>query len=152
MEKDQVLFVCFNGACSLMAAVILHKYAGDRFQAFSAAQSIAYIDKRTIQSLRLRGLDRRDEQTEPLQWFAGPFDYVFSLDDAVKIPDWMQDHTRRWPIPDPSEVDTLAAFEQARDCIEAVVLDWLKQFEGRVPRDHLRPPAMSPLLTRGWIR
>lgn len=47
------------------------------------------------------------------------------LAEAVELPEWLAAQARPWPFADPVAGNTLAAFEQARDLIEAALFDWL---------------------------
>ena len=131
MATDRVLFVCTDGARAQMAAAILREHAADRFEACCAATKPKPVDQRTVNALRQHGIDAATVWLYPLPSVRGEFAYVFVLDPAAELPPGLAAEARDWEMPDPLAADTLAAFEQTRDLIEATLFDWLTQFEER---------------------
>ena len=148
MATDRILFVCTDGARSQMAAAILNEHASDRFLGSCAATNPKPVDPRTIQSLRQHGIDAGKVVPCPLPDVRGWYRFAISLDEAVPLPNWVGTRALAWPLPDPLATDSLAAFEQSRDLIEATLFDWLTKFEESepldepsVPRHHLEQQA-----------
>ncbi len=154
MPKDRVLFVCTDGARSLIAGSILAKYGSDRFEPCCVATKPRATDHRTVQVLRQHEVDSAKVWLYPLASVRGEFAYVFVLDKAVKLPDWLGVGARDWEMPDPLAGDTLASFEQTRDLIEATLFDWLTQFEEQeetagLPAHHLGARSPAPSACQG---
>jgi len=106
-----VLFLCrHNAARSLMAEALLHRWGGERFEAFSAgSQPAETIDPHTLAALARAGLP--SEGLSPKNWhdFTAPdapvIDFIFVLCDQIheEEPPLWPGHpvTARWNFSDP---------------------------------------------------
>jgi arsenate reductase len=82
MSKPKVLFLCtHNSARSQMAEAFLRKYAGDRFEAFSAGFEPTELHPRTKRVMEEIGFDMSNHQAKPLKQFLGRtvFAYVITV-------------------------------------------------------------------------
>lgn len=129
MPKDRVLFVCTDGARSLMAAAILAKYGSDWFEPCCAAANPGSLDSRVQRALQEHGVEWDRPWLQPLTNVRGAFRDIMVLDEAVVVPSHLTGRARDWDMPNPAEMGTPAAFEEARDLIEGLLFDWLTQFE-----------------------
>jgi arsenate reductase len=136
MNKAKVLFLCTgNSARSQMAEAFLRKYAGDRFEAFSAGLEPKGINPYTIQVMREIGIDVGQQTSKHLDQFLGKtnFGYVITVcDNAEKnCPIFPGVSIRlHWSFEDPAALqgtpeERLAKFREVRDQIEAQLQAWL---------------------------
>jgi len=127
-----VLFLCTaNSARSLFAEAILHRFAGDRFAAFSAGTHPAIKpNKKAIGVLLAKGYDIGPLQSKSTAEFlakdAPKMDFVFTLCDQAANEDcsvWRgAPISSHWGLPDPAEVrgsdaEISAAFQAAFETI-----------------------------------
>jgi hypothetical protein len=68
--------------------------------------------------------------------------YLFPHEQLLQhpVPSHLTGKVRDGGIPNPADVGTPAAFEEARDLIEGVLFDWLTQFEERTGAELEGPP------------
>jgi arsenate reductase len=136
MDKTKVLFLCTgNSARSQMAEAFLRKYAGDRFEAFSAGLEPKGINPYTIQVMREVGIDLRGHTSKHLDQFLGKtnFEYVITVcDNAEKnCPFFPGASTRlHWSFEDPAAFqgepeERLAKFREVRHLMDAQLRAWL---------------------------
>jgi arsenate reductase len=70
MEKAKVLFLCtHNTARSQIAEALLKKYAGDRFEVFSAGYEPREIDPYARKVMEEAGLDLSGQQSKSVAEF-----------------------------------------------------------------------------------
>jgi len=139
LDKQRVLFLCTgNSARSQMAEAFLHKYGGDRFEAYSAGIEPKGLNPLTIKVMAEAGLDISACRSKGIEEYLGklPIQIVITLcDDADKeCPAvWPGAATRlHWAFEDPAATEgslekRMAKFRQVRDQIEHRVEDWLKE-------------------------
>jgi len=136
MEKAKVLFLCtHNTARSQMAEAFLKKFAGDRFEVFSAGYEPRDIHPYTKQVMAEIGLDISDQHSKGVKDFLGRVDFRYLIvvcDQAESTcPKVFPGVLVRmfWPFEDPvafngSEEAKLAKFREVRDKIAARLEAW----------------------------
>lgn len=136
MNKIKVLFLCTgNSARSQMAEAFLRKYAGDRFEVFSAGLEPSVVNPFTVRVMEEIGVDMSAHRSKSLREYMGKvhFGYLITVCDRAekKCPIFPGMGIRlHWPFEDPalaqgSEEVKLAKFRQVRDQIDAKVKEWL---------------------------
>jgi arsenate reductase len=136
MDKIRVLYLCTgNSARSQMAEAFLRKYAGDRFEVFSAGLEPSVINPFTIQVMDELGIDLSNQRSKSLLEYMGKvhFGYMITVCDRAeqKCPIFPGMGVRlHWPFEDPalaqgSDEHKLAVFRRVRDQIDAQVKAWL---------------------------
>jgi len=135
-HKSKVLFLCTgNSARSQMAEAFLRKYAGDRFDVFSAGLEPSVVNPLTICVMEEIGLDMSAHRSKNLLEYMGKvhFGYLITVCDRAeeKCPIFPGMGARlHWPFEDPAKVmgsedEKLAKFRQVRDLIDSKVREWL---------------------------
>ena len=135
MTKLKVLFLCTgNSARSQMAEGFLRKYAGDRFEVFSAGLEPGFINPLTIQVMEEQGVNMRGHYSKGLDQFLGKvhFAYLVTVCSRAeeKCPIFPGMGQRlHWPFEDPAAYkgnpeERLAIFRQVRDEIEEKVKEF----------------------------
>ena len=136
MDKTRVLFLCTgNSARSQMAEAFLRKYAGDRFEVFSAGLEPSVINPFTIQVMEEINIDLSTQRSKSLLEYMGKvhFGYMITVCDRAEksCPIFPGMGVRlHWPFEDTASVvgdddDKLAKFRQVRDQIDTKVREWL---------------------------
>lgn len=139
MTQQRILFLCTgNSARSQMAEAFVRKYAGDRFEAYSAGLEPKGLNPLTVKAMNEIGIDVSGQHSKSIETYLGKmhFQYLVTVcDDADKncptgIPG--VDQRMHWSFEDPaavegSEEERLAKFREVRDLIEKKVKDWLMQ-------------------------
>lgn len=136
MDKTRVLFLCTgNSARSQIAEAFLRKYAGDRFEVFSAGLDPKGINPKTIQVMEEIGIDLSNQRSKSLLEYMGKvhFGYMITVCDRAEknCPIFPGMGIRlHWPFEDPAsavgnEEEKLAKFRQVRDQIDTKVREWL---------------------------
>ena len=136
-KKPRVLVLCIeNRARSQMAEAFLRKYAGDKFEVYSAGFEPAPIHLYVYQVMEEVGLDLEGQYSKGVDQFFNKtcFGILITVcekaeDRCPTFPGLGERHY--WPIKDPvavegTEEEKLMAFREARDQIEQHVLDWLE--------------------------
>jgi len=141
MSKTNVLFLCTgNTARSQMAEAFLRKYAGDRFEAYSAGLDPSTINPNTIRVMEEVGLDLSDQYSKDVMDYMGKmhFGYLITVcaDADKNCPSVFPGLGQRlhWPIEDPaafvgSAEEKLEKFRQARDQVEQRIKAWLAELD-----------------------
>jgi arsenate reductase len=139
-RKRNVLFLCtHNSSRSQMAEAFLRKYAGDRFNAYSAGLDPTEIHPMTHQVMREVGLDLEGQYAKGVQTYLGKL-WVSHLIVVCETANRRCPHVWPgleiqerlfWPFDDPveaegSEEERLRKFRQVRDQIEERIKSWLK--------------------------
>jgi arsenate reductase len=139
MEKSRVLFLCTgNSARSQMAEAFLRKYAGDRFDAYSAGLEPKSLNPLTVKVMGEAGFDMSGHRSKGIGEYLGKvhFQYLITVcDDAEKnCPTvWPGVNQRmHWSFEDPAKFEgtdeqKLARFRQVRNLIDAQVKAWLAE-------------------------
>jgi len=137
--KPAVLFLCTgNSARSQMAEAYLRKYAGDRFEAYSAGMVPRGIHPLTVRVMAEAGIDLSGHESKPLRQFLGTLAVRVAITVCAREEEdcpflWPGALARlSWPFEDPadcqgSEVERLAKFRAVRDQIEARIRGWLTE-------------------------
>jgi arsenate reductase len=137
MRKGKVLFLCTgNSARSQMAEAFLRKYAGDRFEVFSAGLEPSVVNPYTIRVMNEVGVDMRGHRSKNLIEYMGKmhFGYLITVCDRAekKCPIFPGMGVRlHWSFEDPasasgSDAQKLAKFRQVRDQIGLKIFEWLQ--------------------------
>ena len=141
MEKAKVLFLCtHNAARSQMAEAFLKKFAGDRFEVFSAGYELREIDPYVKRVMAEVGLDLSDQRSKSVVEFLGKITvgYLIIVCDKleencpVTFPGFR--YRLYWPFEDPvafvgSDEEKLAKFREVRDQIAARLTLWLGELD-----------------------
>ena len=144
MDKRQtVLFLCTgNSARSQMAEALLRRYAGDRFDVFSAGLQPRSIHPLTLQVLSEIGIDTGTLRSKGVDEFLGKM----SIHHAIVVCAKAQQSCPRlypfalgvlyWPFEDPAALDgspeeKLAKFREVRDQIDDQIHNWLRGMGAR---------------------
>lgn len=139
MEKAKVLFLCtHNCARSQMAEAFLKKYAGDRFEVFSAGFEPQEIDPYVLKVMQEIGLDLSEQRSKSVVEYLGKMSIGYLIivcEKAEKncpatFPGAM--YRMFWPFEDPvafvgSEAQKLEKFREVRDQIAARIKLWLRE-------------------------
>lgn len=135
MHNPRVLFLCTGNSCrSQMAEAFLKKYAGDRFEVYSAGLDPKPINPLTIKVMEEIGMDMSGQYSKPLTLYMGKvhFGYLITVcSDAEKeCPIFPGMGIRlHWPFEDPAkfegnEGEKLRKFREVRDQIDQKVHEW----------------------------
>jgi arsenate reductase len=134
----KVLFLCTgNSARSQMAEALLRRYAGDRFEVYSAGLEPKGINPYTVRVMAEAGLALEGHRSKSLGEYVGQvqFDYLITVcgDAGEKCPTFPGMGQRlHWDFEDPaafsgSEEETLAKFREVRDQIDERIRTWLAE-------------------------
>ena len=141
MEKTKVLFLCtHNTARSQMAEAFLKKFAGDRFEVFSAGTEPRDIDPLAQKVMAEAGLDLSQQRPKSVVEFLGKITVGYLIIVCEKVeencPITFPGFRYRlyWPFEDPvafvgSEEEKLAKFREVRDMIAARLKLWLRELD-----------------------
>jgi arsenate reductase len=111
-----------------MAEGLLRRFAGDRFEVYSAGTEATSVRPEAVAAMAELGLDISGQESETLERYLGePFDYVITVcDDANEACPVFPGAKNRlhWSFRDPSRVagsdeERLAMFREVRDEIRA---------------------------------
>jgi len=126
-----------------MAEALLRKYAGDRFEVYSAGLEPKGINPFTIQVMDEWGIDLSEHSSKDLQQYLGKvhFAYLITVCDNAeeRCPFFPGTGTRmHWSFEDPaafkgSHEEKLARFRQVRDQIDARIRSWLEAMDIPIP-------------------
>lgn len=136
MRKTKVLFLCTgNSARSQMAEAFLRRYAGDRFEAYSAGLEPKGINPYTVRVMEEIGLSLDGHRSKPLTEYIGQVDFGYLItvcgDADEKCPFFRGMGQRlHWGFEDPaafvgSEEETLVKFRGVQDQIDQRIRGWL---------------------------
>ena len=137
MSKARVLFLCTgNSARSQMAEAFLRKYAGDRFEVYSAGLEPKGIHPDTRRVMAEIGVDISHHSSKDLKQFLGQrFGYLITVcaNAEKNCPIFPGVSVRmHWPFEDPahfesSDDEKIAKFREVRDQIDARIPAWLAE-------------------------
>jgi arsenate reductase (thioredoxin) len=140
-KKRNVLFLCMrNSSRSQMAEAFLRKYAGDRFDVYSAGLESTDIHPMTRQVMREVGLDLEGQSAKGVQTYMGKLlvNHLIVVCETANSQcprAWPGVHERLfWPFEDPdmaqgNEQERLEKFRQVRDQIEQRIKLWLMEVD-----------------------
>jgi arsenate reductase (thioredoxin) len=139
-KKPQVLFLCtHNTARSQMAEAWLRKYAGDRFEVYSAGYEPTDINPLTRRVMEEVGLDLGGQSSKGVKEYLGKINFAYVIivcDRAEKTcPTAFPSISRQrlfWPFEDPvafegTDEEKLAKFREIRDQIDRRIIQWLRE-------------------------
>jgi arsenate reductase len=137
-NKIRVLFLCTgNTARSQMAEALLKRYAGDRFEVYSAGLEPKGIHPYTKKVMAEIGIDIGDQYAKDVSQFLGKlhFGYLITVCSRAEksCPIFPGVSVRlSWPFDDPagfvgSEEEKIAKFREVRDQIDERIKGWLKE-------------------------
>ncbi|MGO9566265.1 MAG: arsenate reductase ArsC [Desulfomonilaceae bacterium] len=143
MKKPKILFLCtHNSARSQMAEAFLRKYAGDRFDAYSAGFEPTALNPFARRVMEEIGIDMSGHQAKPLKQFLGHtlFAYLITVcqRNEAECPIFPGISVRLdWPFDDPAafdgtEEEKLSKFREIRDGISEKIKSWIKEV-ARIP-------------------
>jgi arsenate reductase len=137
MCKIRVLFICSsNNARSQMAEAYLKKYAGDRYEVFSAGLGPGRLSPLAVRVMEEKEISMRDHYSKEVDGFLGyDFGFVIIVCSKAELvcPAFPDSCVRLyWPVDDPEDMDgpeeaRLAKFREVRDEIEARIRVWLEE-------------------------
>ncbi|MGO9567338.1 MAG: arsenate reductase ArsC [Desulfomonilaceae bacterium] len=138
MRKPKVLFLCtHNSARSQMAEAFLRKFAGDRFDAYSAGFKPTELNPFVKQVMEEIGINMSGYRSKALKEFLGKTHFGYLITVCMKAeaecPIFPGLSVRLyWPFEDPaafegSEEEKLAKFREIRDKVREQIESWLKQ-------------------------
>jgi arsenate reductase len=145
--KRNVLFLCtHNSSRSQMAEAFLRKYAGDRFQVYSAGLEPTEIHPMTRRVMAEVGLDLEGQSAKGVDTYLGKLliNHLIVVCETAnrRCPHtWPGIHERLfWPFADPdaaqgSPEEKLARFRQVRDQIEQRVKSWVEEVSRQAEPD-----------------
>lgn len=137
MSKVKALFMCTgNSARSQIAEAILRKYAGDKFEVFSAGLEPKGINPYTRQALQEIGITLEGHYAKHVSEYIGKlnFGYLITVcsDAEDKCPATFPgiSHRLHWSFEDPaafvgSDEEKLQKFRDVRDRIDRQIRNWL---------------------------
>ncbi len=139
MEKIKVLFLCtHNVARSQMAEAFLKKFAGDRFEVFSAGSEPREIDLYVKKVMAEVGIGLGEQRSKSVVEFLGKMTVGYLIivcekmeeNCPITFPGFR--HRLYWPFEDPvafvgSDVEKLAKFREVRDKIAERIKLWLRE-------------------------
>jgi arsenate reductase len=142
MPQSNILILCTgNSARSQMAEAFLKKYAGDRFNVYSAGMEPKGLNPLAIRVMNEVGIDISGCYSKDVKEFMGVRHYRFVITNCSKAEEncpealWASAFTRlHWPFDDPAavegdEAEKLAKFRQVRDQIDQKIQSWLAEIE-----------------------
>lgn len=142
MAEQNVLFLCTgNSARSQMAEAFLRKYAGDRFNVYSAGLEPKGIHPLTIQVMDEIGMDIRGQTSDHVNSFAGLryYSYIITVcaHADANCPSGilaLGNQKLHWGFDDPAAVEgteeeKLAKFREVRDLMDEKIRVWLGEIE-----------------------
>ncbi|MFN2175106.1 MAG: arsenate reductase ArsC [Anaerolineales bacterium] len=141
MKKSRVLFLCTgNSARSQMSEAFLRKYAGDRFDVFSAGLDPKGINPYTYKVMQEKGLSLNGQRSKSVKEYLANefFHYVITVcanaeENCPTVFLGMGNHAH-WNLEDPaaffgSDEETLNKFREVRDQIEIKIKSWIEDLD-----------------------
>jgi arsenate reductase len=137
VSKTKVLFLCIgNSARSQMAEAFLRKYAGDRFEVFSAGLEPGDINPYTRRVMNEIGLDLKGQYSKSVTEYLGKVNFGYLITVCARAekncPTVFPGISQRlhWNFDDPaafvgSDAETLEKFRVVRDQIDAQIRAWV---------------------------
>ncbi|HGE72053.1 TPA: arsenate reductase ArsC [Candidatus Poribacteria bacterium] len=140
MAKAKVLFLCTrNSVRSQIAEAFLKKYAGDKFEVYSAGLEPGEIHPYTKKVMEEIGFDFSKNRSKGLSEFMGKMHIGFLItvcSNAEEKCPFFPGIAKRlhWPFEDPAsyegtEEEKLAKFREVRDKIDEKIKSWLEEMK-----------------------
>jgi arsenate reductase len=139
MNKTKVLFLCTgNSSRSQMAEALLRKYAGDKYDVYSAGLEPKGINPFTQQVMQEVGISLKGHHSKHVSEYMGKlhFGYLITVcsDAEEKCPATFPGISNRlhWSLEDPAAVngsddEKLNKFREVRDQIDKQIKRWLTE-------------------------
>jgi len=139
MDKTRVLFLCTgNSARSQMAEAFLRRYAGDKYDVFSAGLEPKEIHPLTRQVMQEVNIDLQGHYAKHVREYMGKmhFGYLITVcaDAEEKCPSAFPgvSHRLHWPFEDPAAFmgkndKKLQKFRKVRNRIDEQIKKWLAE-------------------------
>ena len=142
MNKIKALFLCTgNSARSQMAEAYLRKYAGDKFEVYSAGLEPKGINPYTKKVMEEASIDISDQSSKSIRDFIGKlhFGYLITVcSEAEKQCPIFPGVSFRlaWPFEDPAafegtDEEKLEKFREVRDQIDKKIRSWLEEIKDK---------------------
>lgn len=138
--KKTVIFLCTgNSARSQMAEAFLRRYAGDRFEVYSAGLEPKGMNPYTVRVMDEIGIDVSGQSSKSVKEYMGRmfFHYVITVcahaDAHCPRALWAHGGVKlHWEFDDPAAVvgtdaEKLTAFRRARDLIQEQIQAWIEE-------------------------
>ncbi len=135
--KEKVLFLCTgNSARSILGEALLHHYASDNFEAYSAGLEPKGINPYTVRVLAEMGIDTRAQRSKDVREFLGRVHFAHLITVCGHAEEncptaflGVSKHIH-WPLEDPAKFEgsdeaKLAKFRDVRDQIALLIQQWL---------------------------
>jgi len=138
-DRANVLFLCTgNSARSQMAEAFLRRYAGDRFNVYSAGLKPSVINPLTVQVMEEIGFDMTGHHAKSVRDFLGWSNFATIITVCAKAeencPSTFPGRPTKlaWSFEDPAafgggDEAKLEKFREVRDQIDAKIKAWLKE-------------------------
>jgi arsenate reductase len=136
-RKPVVLFLCVgNSARSQMAEAFLKRYAGGRFEVYSAGMRPRPVHPLAVRVMAEAGIDISGQQPKALRQYLGWQTVHLAITVCAAAEEdcptnWPGALSRlSWPFPDPAaaegtEEERLETFRAVRDQVETKIKTWL---------------------------
>jgi len=140
MNEAKVLFMCTgNSARSQIAEALLKKYAGDKFDVYSAGLEPKDINPYTKQALQEIGISLEGHYAKHVREYMGKLNFRYLItvcsDAEEKCPATFPgiSHRLHWSFEDPaafvgSDEEKLQKFRDVRDQIDQQIKNWLAEY------------------------
>ncbi|MDP2287715.1 MAG: helix-turn-helix domain-containing protein [Actinomycetota bacterium] len=134
LQAPRVVFVCTHNSARSILAEAAWRQVSDVPSASAGSQPASAINPRALSTAKRAGLDIPNKTPQSIDTILRDDDIVISVCDAVNehLPNLDQPHFH-WSIPDPSRIDTDAAFAAALEEITS-------RIDELAPRVSYRPP------------
>ncbi|OGD52804.1 protein tyrosine phosphatase [Candidatus Bathyarchaeota archaeon RBG_13_38_9] len=138
MNKIKVLFLCTgNSARSQMAEAFLRKYAGNKFEVYSAGFEPKEINPFTIKVMEELGYDLSNQRSKSIDEYLGKMHFgiiVTVCDKAEKVCPTIPGVAERlhWPFEDPAtfegtDEEKMQKFREIRNQIHDKIKYWVQK-------------------------
>ena len=138
MKKANVLFLCIgNSVRSQMAEAFLRKYAGDKFEAYSAGIRPIGIIPNTRRVMEEIGISLEGHHSTHVDEYIGKIDFAYLITVCAnaenQCPVFPGSGKRiHWDLEDPAaqkrtEEEKLQKFREVRDQIDNRIKEWLSK-------------------------
>jgi arsenate reductase (thioredoxin) len=139
MSRTRVLFLCTgNSARSQIAEALLRRYAGDKYDVYSAGLEPKGINPLTKQVMQEIGISLEGHNSKHVSEYMGKlhFGYLITVcsDAEEKCPATFPDISQRlhWSFEDPaafkgSDNEKLQKFREIREQIDRRIINWLAE-------------------------
>jgi arsenate reductase len=141
MAKPKMLILCTgNSARSQMAEAFMRRYAGDRFDVYSAGLEPKGLNPLTVRVMDEIGYDLSGARSKDVAEFLGYYNFgtiiTVCANAEARCPIFPGVSTRLyWPFDDPAAVEgteeeKLEVFRRVRDELDARVREWVVEGGG----------------------